>query len=580
MIQNNQPFDYIIIGAGSAGCVLANRLSKNPSNRVLLLEYGGHNKSLLIDMPSALSYPMNMPKYNWGFYSEKEPYLNNRRMNTPRGKGLGGSSAVNGMVYVRGHANDFNQWQQLGAKNWGYAHCLPYFRYAEHWFAQEDIYRGKQGPLYVKQGDNLNKNPLYQAFIQAGTQAGYSYTEDYNAYQQEGFSPMQMTIENGIRCSTYQAYLKPALKRKNLMVITKALVNKVLIKDKTAIGIECIYNKKVIQYFAKKEIILSAGPINSPAILQRSGIGDQTTLNKAKVTLIHELPGVGKNLQDHLEVYFQYQCKQPVTLNSKLNRLNKLLIGIQWLLSKNGLGASNHFEACAFIRSKSGLIAPDIQYHFLPAAIRYDGKQAFKGDGFQVHVGPNKPKSSGTVTITSSNANIAPNIQFNYLKEDQDIIDWRTCIHLTSEILLQPALDLYRGKIIQPDIDLSSDQSIDQWVRENAESAYHPCGTCKMGDVDDPLAVVDSACKVIGINKLRVVDSSIFPVITNGNLNAPTIMVAEKVSDLILGYKPLEEINAKVWCPPNWQLSQRPNKPIRASAFAFNKAKATKDLIA
>lgn len=564
MSKNSKNYDYIIIGAGSAGCVLANRISADSSMKVLLIEAGGKNKSILIDMPSALSYPMNTTKYNWGFTSEKEPCLDNRILDCPRGKGLGGSSSINGMVYVRGHAHDFDEWENLGAKGWNYANCLPYFRRSESWIDQEDSYRGKNGPLYVCMGNRM-KNPLYHRFIQAGIEAGYSYTTDYNGYKQEGFGPMQMTVKNSVRCSTSLSYLDPIKNRTNLTILTRAEVDSIIIENKKAVGVRIFLRGKPLTFFASKEIILSAGAIGSPTILQRSGIGDPDKLSKANVKTIHNLPGVGENLQDHLEIYFQYKCKKPVTLNKELGPFSKLLIGLQWILFKRGLGATNHFESCAFIRSRAGLIAPDIQYHFLPGAIRYDGKVAFDGHGFQVHVGPNKPKSRGSVTIKSKELNSPPNITFNYLQHESDIQDWRKCIRLTHEIMMQPAMDDYRGDVIQPNVDLSSNEEIDQWVRKNVESAYHPCGTCKMGEISDELAVVDSECRVIGIDQLRVVDSSIFPTVTNGNLNAPTIMAAEKAADLILRNKPIASFDSRPWFPKNWESSQRENFPVKKS---------------
>jgi choline dehydrogenase len=407
------------------------------------------------------------------------------------------------------------------------------------------------------------KNPLYHCFTQAGVEAGYSYTTDYNGYKQEGFGPMQMTVKNSVRCSTALSYLKPIKNRTNLVVLTHAEVEKIIIENKKAVGVKTSLRGKSVDFFASKEVLLSAGCIGSPTILQRSGIGNPENLSKANVKAIHSLPGVGENLQDHIEIYFQYECKEPITLNTKLGYFSKFLIGLEWILLKKGLGATNHFESCAFIRSRAGLISPDIQYHFLPGAIRYDGRAAFDGHGFQVHVGPNKPKSRGSVTIKSKELRDSPNVLFNYLQHEDDIKDWRKCIRLTHEIMMQPAMDKYRGDIIQPNIDLSSNEEIDQWVRKNVESAYHPCGTCKMGEVSDELAVVDSECRVIGIEKLRVIDSSIFPTITNGNLNAPTIMAAEKVADLILGNKPLLSSNPYVWSADNWESSQRENTPAR-----------------
>ncbi len=561
MTDNN--YDYIIVGAGSAGCVLADRLTADGQHRVLLLEAGGSDNNLFIRMPTALSYPMNNKKFNWYFDSEPEPFLDNRSLHCPRGKVLGGSSSINGMVYVRGHACDFDEWETLGAKNWDFRHCLPYFRRSESWMDGESEYRGGDGPVVVNNGNNMTLNPLYQAFIDAGKDAGYPTTDDYNAEQQEGFGPMHMTVKNGERCSTSMAYLRGAMKRSNLRVITKAMSRKVIFEGKKAVGIEFQRGQQVSTARANKEVLLCAGSIGSPTLLQHSGVGPTAVLKDAGVPLFHELPGVGENLQDHLEVYFQFHCKQPITLNGKLDLISKGLIGTRWMLCKDGLGSSNHFESCAFIRSKAGLKWPDIQYHFLPAAMRYDGGAAIDGHGFQVHVGPNKPKSRGTVKITSSDPSEKPSIRFNYLQAEEDREDWRSCIRLTREIIAQPAMDPFRGDEIQPGIDIQSDEAIDQWVKENVESAYHPSCTCKMGAEDDPMAVVDSDCRVRGLQGLRIVDSSIMPSVTNGNLNAPTIMIAEKAADIILGRDPLPPADVTPWIDPEWEDRQRQNSPVR-----------------
>lgn len=556
-------FDYIIVGAGSAGCVLANRLTASREHNVLLLEAGGSDKNIMVQMPTALAYPMASKRYNWGYNSDPEPSVKDRQITCPRGKGLGGTSSINGMVYVRGHANDIDEWESSGAKGWSYADCLPYYKRAETWQGGEDEYRGGSGPLGVGGGNNMSGNPLYQAFIETGVEAGYPRTEDYNGYCQEGFGPMHMTVAGGVRESTSRAYLRPAMKRKNLTVLTGVLVDKIIFENKRAVAVNIKRQGKNETLKAGKEIILSAGSISSPAILQRSGIGSETELKALGITPLHALSGVGENLQDHLEVYFQFHCKEPVSLNSKLNPVSKLLIGIRWVLFKTGLGATNHFESCAFIRSDAGIKSPDIQYHFLPAAMRYDGTPSVKGHGFQVHVGPNKPKSRGRVKITSAAPDAAPSILFNYMQHPDDISIWRKCIRLTREIMAQPSMDKYRGDEIQPGNDILSDAEIDAWVLDNVESAYHPCGTCKMGAIDDPSAVVDAGCKVIGLDGLRVIDASIFPTVPNGNINAPTIMAAEKAADIILGNAPLAPSDAKSWIDPSWKTKQRAGTPKR-----------------
>ncbi|WP_422040091.1 choline dehydrogenase [Roseibium sp.] len=548
-------FDFIIVGAGSAGCAMASRLSEDPKNRVLVLEFGGTDVGPLIQMPAALSYPMNMPIYDWGYESEPEPHLGGRRLATPRGKVIGGSSSINGMVYVRGHACDFDTWEEMGASGWGYRHVLPYYKRQEQNPQGQAGWRGENGPLHVQRGTKWN--PLFHAFRDAGRQAGYEITEDYNGEKQEGFGDMEMTVHKGRRWSAANAYLKPALKRGNLDLIKGALVRKVLIENNRAVGVEFEIGGEIREARATREVILAASSINSPKILMLSGIGPADKLSELGIDVVADRPGVGANLQDHLELYIQQACSQPITLYKHWNLFSKALIGAQWLFFKNGLGASNQFESCAFIRSKAGVKYPDIQYHFLPFAVRYDGQAAAEGHGFQAHVGPMRSKSRGQVSLTSSDPKAKPSILFNYMSHDEDWEDFRTCIRLTREIFGQDAFADYRGKEIQPGDKVQSDEELNDFIREHVESAYHPCGTCRMGAKSDPLAVVDPECRVIGVDGLRVADSSIFPLITNGNLNGPSIMVGEKASDHILGKDPLPASNQQPWIHPDWENSQR-----------------------
>ena len=553
-MENLKSYDYIVVGAGSAGAIVASRLSEDSTCTVLLLEYGGSDHSILLRMPTALGIPMNTKKYNWGFESITEPHVNNRRMNCPRGKVVGGSSSINGMVYVRGNPLDYDEWESSGATGWNYQNCLPYFKKLENHQCLSSEYTGNDGPVAVSGGNNM-RNPLYRAFINAGVEAGYTETEDYNGFRQEGFGQKFMNVDKGIRASTGHAYLKKAKKRPNLTVVKHALVTKVLFDGKTATGVKCDIRGDIKKFTANKEVILCAGSIGTPQLLQVSGVGPRDVLEAASIELIHESPGVGQNLQDHLEFNFQYRCKEPITLNSELGLFKKALIGARWLLFKTGLGRSNHFESCAFIRSKAGVKWPDIQYHFLPGAITYDGTVAFKGHGFQVHVGHNKPTSRGHVRVTSKDIKKHPDILFNYLETEEDKQGFRDCVRLTREIMSQVAMSRYRGEVIQPTDDVQDDDQIDAFVRDAVDSAYHPSCSCKMGI--DPMSVVDPDLKVHGLSRLRIVDSSVFPTIPNGNLNAPTMMLAERGADLIKGSTIQPKHRASVYINEHWQTSQK-----------------------
>jgi choline dehydrogenase len=548
--------DYVIVGAGSAGCVLADRLSADGRNQVLVLEYGGSDRSIWIQMPSALSIPMNMAKYNWAYETEPEPHLGGRRMHTPRGKVLGGSSSINGLVYIRGHALDYERWQNQGAQGWAYADVLPYFRRAEARAEGGDDYRGDAGPLRTRYG--ALDNPLHHAWLAAARQAGYPLTDDVNGFQQEGFGRMDMTVGDGRRWSAANAYLKPALSRPNLEVRTHALATRVIFEGRRAVGVAYRRDDREIEVKARREVILCGGPINTPQLLKLSGVGPAAELKAQGLPVVADRPGVGENLQDHLEFYFQVASTQPVTLYSAMNPLAKAMIGARWLLRRDGLGATNHFESCGFIRSRPGVAHPDIQYHFLPMAMSYDGASLAKEHGFQAHVGPMRSKSRGWVRLASPDARDKARILFNYMSHPDDWTEMRACVRLTREIFAQPAFDPFRGREIQPGSAVETDEAIDAFIRPKVESAYHPSCTCAMGDPRHPMTVVAfSPIMIVGVDGLRVVDSSIMPSVITGNLNAPTIMIGEKAADHILDREPLPRSNAPSYAAQNWETAQR-----------------------
>ena len=546
--------DYVIVGSGSAGAAMAARLGEDGRHTVIVIEYGGGDRSPLIRMPAAFSYPMNMSLYDWGYRTEPEPHLNGRRLACPRGKVIGGSSSINGMVYVRGHARDFDHWAEQGATGWSFADVQPYFQRQETSHGGEEGWRGTSGPVHVWRG--ALENPLFGTFVAAGEEIGYGSTEDTNGHRQEGFGLLEQTIWQGQRWSAARAYLDNALKLKNVSLV-QALAVRVVFDERRAIGVEVERHGKPVVIAARREVIVAASAINSPKLLLASGIGPADELASLGIPVVADRSGVGRNLQDHLEVYVQYACPPQVSLNSRLGLLSRAGIGLRWLAGRSGDGATNHFEAGAFVRSRAGVEYPDIQMHFLPAAVRYDGTAPAGRPGFQLHIGPMRSKSRGAVTLRSPDPYDAPVIRFNYMSHPEDWVEFRRAVRIAREVVAARAFDPYRGDELQPGASVHSDAEIDAFIRDHAESAYHPCGTCRMGRADDATAVVDPECRVIGVEGLRVADSSIMPRVTNGNLNAPSMMIGEKASDHILGRTPLPRSNAVAWVNPNWQTSDR-----------------------